>query len=1126
MKLSIGMMVKNEEKHLEQCLCSLTPILDRIDSELIIVDTGSNDRTIEIAKKFTDKVYFHKWNNNFAEMRNITLSYCSGDWFFYIDGDEVIEDCKGIIDFFNSGEYKNYKSATYNIKNLTDLNDENNYSVFPALRIFKKDKDFKFTGAIHNQPAFKKPIKALNVWIKHFGYISTDKELMEKKFKRTSEILKNELIKDPGNIYYMYQLSVSYGMHYDNENAVTEIEKAYAYIKENEINISEYICVLQQLCSSYLNTNNYFQVIKYASEWLIYDNNSIDAHFFLGYSYFMLSKNEKALNYMEKYVEIIENNKYSMNDTGVITYYMGKIDDAYYCLSLLYRKINETEKAMYYLLKIKNSKRNITQEIVSFCINNRYFNGLYKYYNNLLEAKDKNEIDKFFLYIEGEKLRLDKNECKEITELFAKGNNLYNKLNCLRISYENSDDNFISDLNKFLDKENLVNLPDYYGDLIFYLIDLKENIYTKLRDISYKVLNNYLVYMSTKYDNFSDKVYEYLKVYGVKEDFDSLKINKELFRYIILLNKLDNEKFKYIFLNYIDIGIKYINIVYTPFILENEMYQECRTIEEGFFILISIAMKYEKSNKKLYLQYLSKAVMFYPNMKDGIKLLLEEVKQNQNKDNEIEEYKKKVKKSISEFIELNNIDKAKILIHEYEDIIKDDPEIYSMKAVIAIEEKNYIEAEKILKDGLLIDSNNFDLIYNLGYLYENINEYELSLEYYKKAINVVENEKVKSEIDLAINTILNKLNLYSEKNVENDSNVINYIKLNEYNKLFSYLMDLLKQMKFKYVLNVCDYIIINIKVSIPPIYLLKGIAYNGLKDYQSAEKYHRIAIRLDKYLCDIAGKGGECDIKYEENTTPCIGCGGKDYSIVNVSNQSLSESNKGIINPIRVWARCEECGLIYSNPIPSEDAMNRYYSRIAKEKFGGIYGNIKDREGFLLSMANDRLNKISSYITNAKILDIGTGIGVFVKAAIDRGIEAYGLELTPEDCEYAKTNYGLDLIRKNFYDFDKEHLYDVVTMFEVIEHLRHPQKDLIRVNKIIKQNGILVIATPILDSNYGRESKSNNVFWNVVSHLSYFTKNVMEKYLKNAGFEIIDIKDSLEGMGRMEFYCKKTMEVK
>ncbi|EQB3123896.1 glycosyltransferase, partial [Clostridium botulinum] len=75
MKLSIAMMVKNESKYLDKCLSSLKPVLDAVSSELIIVDTGSTDNTVEIAKKYTDKLYFHNWNNDFSDMRNITIDY-------------------------------------------------------------------------------------------------------------------------------------------------------------------------------------------------------------------------------------------------------------------------------------------------------------------------------------------------------------------------------------------------------------------------------------------------------------------------------------------------------------------------------------------------------------------------------------------------------------------------------------------------------------------------------------------------------------------------------------------------------------------------------------------------------------------------------------------------------------------------------------------------------------------------------------------------------------------------------------------------------------------------------------------------------------------------------------------
>ena len=90
MVLSIVLMVKNEEKFLEKTLTALNVLREKIDCELIILDTGSTDKTVQIAQKFTDKVYFAKWNNDFASMRNESIKYATGEWLLIIDADEVL----------------------------------------------------------------------------------------------------------------------------------------------------------------------------------------------------------------------------------------------------------------------------------------------------------------------------------------------------------------------------------------------------------------------------------------------------------------------------------------------------------------------------------------------------------------------------------------------------------------------------------------------------------------------------------------------------------------------------------------------------------------------------------------------------------------------------------------------------------------------------------------------------------------------------------------------------------------------------------------------------------------------------------------------------------------------------
>ena len=88
MRISVAMIVRNEEEMLRTALESVKDA-----DEIVICDTGSVDKTIEIAKEYTDKVFTdYKWNDNFAEARNHAASKCTGDYIFIIDADERLEE--------------------------------------------------------------------------------------------------------------------------------------------------------------------------------------------------------------------------------------------------------------------------------------------------------------------------------------------------------------------------------------------------------------------------------------------------------------------------------------------------------------------------------------------------------------------------------------------------------------------------------------------------------------------------------------------------------------------------------------------------------------------------------------------------------------------------------------------------------------------------------------------------------------------------------------------------------------------------------------------------------------------------------------------------------------------------
>ena len=145
------MIVKNEEKNLDRTLEALIDLKDKLEYEIIIVDTGSTDRTMDIARKYTERVYEHEWSGSFSEMRNISLSYCTGDWILVLDADEVLENPEELVNFFESEKSELFNSATVNIRNY-DGNDKRTSSEASLVRLFRNVKEFKYSGRVHEQP--------------------------------------------------------------------------------------------------------------------------------------------------------------------------------------------------------------------------------------------------------------------------------------------------------------------------------------------------------------------------------------------------------------------------------------------------------------------------------------------------------------------------------------------------------------------------------------------------------------------------------------------------------------------------------------------------------------------------------------------------------------------------------------------------------------------------------------------------------------------------------------------------------------------------------------------------------------------------------------------------------------
>lgn len=142
MSLSVCLIVKNEENVIARCLACVKKFAD----EIVVVDTGSADRTVEEVKKFTDNIYFFKWIDDFSAARNFSLDKACGDYVMWLDADDVItdENCRKIKKLLNGTDF----DMAFLPYAATAEDGAPNF-IYYRERIFKRNKNFRFSGAVH-----------------------------------------------------------------------------------------------------------------------------------------------------------------------------------------------------------------------------------------------------------------------------------------------------------------------------------------------------------------------------------------------------------------------------------------------------------------------------------------------------------------------------------------------------------------------------------------------------------------------------------------------------------------------------------------------------------------------------------------------------------------------------------------------------------------------------------------------------------------------------------------------------------------------------------------------------------------------------------------------------------------
>ena len=256
--LTISLLASNRKDTIEKCLTSLKPLIEAVDSELIVIDTGCDAETRAIIERFTNQIYLFEWCNDFAKARNEGLKRARGKWFLYIDDDEWFEDVSEIIEFFLNGDFLQYHSGKYVQRNYRNFKGSK-WTDYSVLRMTELNDDTKFESVIHESfNIVYRPTKIFTSYVHHYGYVFKSKEAMKKHEKRNMALLVQEYERNQSNLRIAAHF-VQECMNTKNYEKVENIFKAAEEVELKGANSDLYYNALAMFAVEALNVQQEYQ---------------------------------------------------------------------------------------------------------------------------------------------------------------------------------------------------------------------------------------------------------------------------------------------------------------------------------------------------------------------------------------------------------------------------------------------------------------------------------------------------------------------------------------------------------------------------------------------------------------------------------------------------------------------------------------------------------------------------------------------------------------------------------------------------------------------------------------------------------------------------------------------------
>lgn len=221
----------------------------------------------------------------------------------------------------------------------------------------------------------------------------------------------------------------------------------------------------------------------------------------------------------------------------------------------------------------------------------------------------------------------------------------------------------------------------------------------------------------------------------------------------------------------------------------------------------------------------------------------------------------------------------------------------------------------------------------------------------------------------------------------------------------------------------------------------------------------------------------------------------KKYKTCLICNSDKIDNVRGY--EFAFLAKCQTCNFVFCNRKPSQEELIKHYDG---------YRRNNSVSSIVIKRYNELLDKFEKFRLNNNILDIGCGDGYFLIEAKKRGWNVYGTEYTAEAFNIClKKNIIMHQGKLDMINYPNIY-FDIVTLFEVIEHINNPVEEILTINSILRKGGVLYCTTPNFNSISRNILKQN---WSIIEypeHLSYYTNKSINYLLTKNGFSKINLR--------------------